>query len=146
MEDAHISWLAQPAQASALPAWSESVPGQCSGAFEGTREGSGTAIGWETASMGGGGSKRRELSLARQERLGIMRSYLINYNRSKRKLVDLSIKSCNTDALFSDLRKAFVLVNSKQPCQTRTVSKFSCPQDFTDQYLAASIPYNIVHA
>ena len=37
--EAHISWLAQPAQASAFPARSESVPGQCSGAFEGIEDG-----------------------------------------------------------------------------------------------------------
>ena len=34
--DAHISWLAHPAQASDFPARSESTPGQCSGALDGT--------------------------------------------------------------------------------------------------------------
>ena len=53
--EAHISWLAQPEQASALPAWVESTPGQWSGALGGTTEESGTADamegGWETASI-----------------------------------------------------------------------------------------------
>ena len=53
--EAHISWLAQPEQASALPAWVESTPGQWSGALGGTMEESGTADamegGWETASI-----------------------------------------------------------------------------------------------